>query len=394
MRGGGAQGIAPAFLARRGRAAIHNQPITPDGHFKGKRAGMGEAIRPTRQAAKPGGGPAPAWRRPGIHNDHGAPGLQALKAGFRQFQRAPPARLALRQHQIKQSRVFFPRAIEQRQAAIAMAEQAQSGGSTVQSGQQMRRRFHSHAMQQVADFNQVLQRRELLRRGAFNMPAIGQELTLDLGGQEADGTLQIGVFFQSDSSSKRALQRHQSAAMLIFRRQGADQIACILRQALHHLAAENIFSRGREEIPMAEPGGNPRTDHFGRIGDIFFPAGLQPIGGERTGAQPCSISSKRAQIPHPGEPMGRSAPGGGGAFTTPGLSAFCGQAHGADGAGEIGFSAQQARAAGGIAGPKITKGAGRGIGHPHGAKPRQFLPGAAQQIDHAAPPRSALIAAA
>ena len=92
--------------------------------------------------------------------------------------------------------------------------------------------------------------------------------------------------------------------------------------------------------------------------------------------------------------MGRSAPSGGGALATPGLTAFSGQAHGADGAGEIGFSTQQARAAGGIAGPKITEGAGRGIGHPHRAEPCQLLPGTAQQIDHAAPPRSALIAAA
>ena len=253
MGGGGTQRIAPAFLARRGRAAIHNQAITPDGHFKGKRAGMGEAIRPTRQAAKPSGA-APAWRRASIHDDHGAPGLQALKACFGQFHRAAPTRLALRQDQIKQGRVFFPRAIEQRQAAIAMAEQAQSRCSAVQGCQQMRRRFHAHAMQQVADFDQVLQCRELLRRRTFNMPAIWQELAFDLGGQEADGALQIGVFFQGDSSSQRALQRHQCAAMLIFRRQRTHQIARILREPLHHLAAENILSGGREEIPMAEPG--------------------------------------------------------------------------------------------------------------------------------------------
>jgi len=275
-----------------------------------------------------------------------------------------------------------------------MAEQAERWRGTIQRGQQMRRRFHTHAMQQVADFNKILQRGELQRWGAFHMPAIGQELAFNFGRQEADGALQIGFFFQGNGGGKRALQRHQSAAMFVFRRQGAHQIPCILRQALHHLAAKYVFGGAGEEIPMAKPGGNAPAYHFGRIGDVFFPADLQPIGRQGTGTQPRCIRTQGAQIAHPGKAMRRRAPSGRSAQGAPGFAPFAGKPHRADGAGEIRFPAQKPRAARSITWPKVSEGAGRGIGHAHWAEPCQFLPGAAQQVDHAAPPRSALMAVA
>ena len=187
MRGGGAQRVAPAPARPAGRgAAIDDQPLAPDRHLEGQRAGMGEAIgaarQPGRRIPRRRGGGAPASA------DHDrAPGLQAVEAASPPVQRRAAPRLALGEHQLDQRGRLLPRAVEQRQAAIAMAEQAQRLARALQHrGQRRRRRVHPGAVQQVADLDQVLHRQqELSRRAALDMAAIGVELALQFARQEA-----------------------------------------------------------------------------------------------------------------------------------------------------------------------------------------------------------------
>ncbi|MFC7607920.1 hypothetical protein [Teichococcus aestuarii] len=250
-------------------------------------------------------------------------------------------------------------------------------------------------MQQVADLDQVLHRQQQLARAALHMRAVGQDLAVDLAGQHAQAAGDPGFLAQRHGGGQSALQRGEAATVPPLGRQGGHQPARILRQPHHQRAAEGILGRGGQEVPVAEPGGEPRARHLRHGGDGFGAAPGQPVGGQVARPQPGAIGAEGAQVAQPCKAVHGGAPRRGAAALGPALAAFLGGHQRADGAGHLALAAQQAVAAPGIAGPEVAEGTRRRLGHPHRLQPGHHPAGAAQPIRHQpAPPRSPAMAAA
>ncbi len=116
------QSCGPASIG----AAIDDQAVAPDRHLQRQRAGMGEAVDAGRR------------RRAAIDDQHGAAGLHALEPALGHGRRAASAAPGLGQHQVDQRRHLLARAVEQRQAAIAVAQRAQRRRHALDGGGQRR----------------------------------------------------------------------------------------------------------------------------------------------------------------------------------------------------------------------------------------------------------------
>jgi hypothetical protein len=248
-------------------------------------------------------------------------------------------------------------------------------------------------VQQVADLDQVLQRGDELGRAALDMAAIDVELAVELLRQEAHAAREPGVLLQRDGGGHATLQRDQRAAMRGFRRQAGDDVARIGRHPLHELAAQPVLRRGGQEVPVAEPGGDPRARHLRRVGQRVAAGQREPVGRQRPAAQPRGVGAQRAQVAQPGEAMRRGAPAGRPAARAPvGGAVGFGRAQRADRAHHLELAAQQPRAARRIAGPQVAEGARRAVRHLDRLEVRQDAAGAAHDARHQrAPPAASRI---
>ena len=193
-----------AIRWRRGgrRAAIDDQPVAADRQLERQRAGMGEAVEPGRR------------RRAAIDDQHGAAGLQALKAAVGQGGRArarrvrpgsAPARSAAACSSLlplNSARPPSPWRSARSAGAIRSIAAPSAAG-----------RLRLRGLQQRADFDQVLQRREVGGRAALDMAAVRQHLAADLLRQEAQRAGQERrMVRQRDGGGDQALERRQRAA--------------------------------------------------------------------------------------------------------------------------------------------------------------------------------------
>ena len=80
---------------------------------------------------------------------------------------------------------IFPRSVEQRQSAIAVAQHPQGERHPFDRDRQRRRRLCLGRLQQRADLRQILQGGEQLRGAALAMAAVGEHLTRQLLRQDA-----------------------------------------------------------------------------------------------------------------------------------------------------------------------------------------------------------------
>ena len=314
---------------------------------------------PSRQPAGAHGA-APGRRRPAIGDHEGPPGLQALEAGVAEDQRRAPPRLRLGQHEVEQARRLLPRAVEGGQPPVAVAEQAQRRRRAVQRVGEVRRRLDARAVQQVADLDEVLQRQQQDAGAALHMGAVGQDLAVDLGGQQLEAAGEPGLLLERDGRGQRALERHQRAAVPCLGRQARHQHAGVGGEPRHQRPAEPVLGGGRREVPVAEPGGEPRPRHLRRLGQGIGAGRLQPVAGDVAGVHAGGVRAERAQVAQPGEAVQRRPPN---RATGPGAEGAGVVGQGPDGAGHLQLPVQQALAAGGVAGPEVAEGARRGIGH-------------------------------
>ena len=161
-------GIAPFRPGAWRGAAIDDQPLAPDRQLEGQSSRMGVAIELGRR-----GGAA-------IHDQHRPPGLQAVEPALAQLRGHAPGPAGLGQHRLDAGRGFLAGAVEQRQAAVAVAHQPQCWAHALDGAGQRFRRRGLRGLQQGAYLDQVHQHRQLLCRRAFAMAAIGQDLAVQL----------------------------------------------------------------------------------------------------------------------------------------------------------------------------------------------------------------------
>ena len=115
----------------------------------------------------------------GIGDQQGFASGEADEPALRHGAQAAPGATGLRQHGFGRHTLFFPRAVEQREATITMTQRAQGIGGAFDDGGQHAGHRGLSGLQQRADFDQILQRHLQLGRAALDMHAIGQELLGD-----------------------------------------------------------------------------------------------------------------------------------------------------------------------------------------------------------------------
>src|SRR5260370_41353932 len=120
------------------------------------------------------------WRLPHIDEDEALTGVQSLKAGLRCLRRGVPFGLRPSQDEIDEHPILLARIVEQRQAAVAMAEKPQYRRHALDRVLQRRGRLDPCAAKRRADVDQIAQYLELHRRAAAAMPAIGHDLLRQL----------------------------------------------------------------------------------------------------------------------------------------------------------------------------------------------------------------------
>ena len=396
--GGGAQRIAPHRLGRRRGAAIDDQPVAADAEFEAERAGMGETVAGAGQAGRQVRRAAGGWRA-AIHDHQRAAALHAMEAGILQQHRRPAAGLAVMQHQVDQRRRLLPRAVEQRQPAILVAPEAQRLAGAFQHQGKLRGGGNLGAMQQVADLDQVLHCQQVLRRAALDMAAIGEELPLQLAGQQAQRAVQPALLLQRDGGGDGRLHHHQRAAMGRLRRQAGHHGTAIMRQPGQQRFPEAVIGGGGQEVPVAKPGGDARAGDLGRLRQILARAVFKPVMRQVAPTHAGGIGPQRAQVAQPTETMCGGAPqqrAVGRRPANPGPRAHllgCAGLERPGGAQYLQLARHQPRAACSIAGPQVLEAARRRLGHPHRLEAGYPAFRAADQVWHVVPLSAAIAAA-
>ncbi len=262
-------------------------------------------------------------RAAAIHQQDGAPGLQPLEATFHQAGRRAATAAGLRQDQLDQGRLLLLRAVEQRQAAIAVPHRAQRRGHALDGGGQRGRRLRLGGLQQGADLDQILQSGELGRWAALGVAAVARTCRAISCGRKRNARVRKAACSgRGDRGGDQPLEGGQRPRVQLFRRQGGGQPGGIRNEAGHQPLAEHVVGRGREEVVMPEPGGEPRTGHVRAVRHRVAIGGGNPVAHQRPGARAGSVRAEGAQVPQPGEAMGRRAQDGGrgGVAQAPGRS--------------------------------------------------------------------------
>ncbi len=113
--GGGAAGLAPFGAGAGGGAAVDDEALAADRELERQGAGVGVAVELGH-----GGGAA-------VHDHDGAAGLQAVEAAFGQVRGHAAGAAGLGEDGFDAGGGVFARAVEQGEAAVAVAHQAQRG---------------------------------------------------------------------------------------------------------------------------------------------------------------------------------------------------------------------------------------------------------------------------
>ncbi len=138
---------------------------------------------------------ADVWRRrrAGVHDHgHGA-GIEPLKAGMRHVRHRCAVGIVIGEQGRQQVGRRAAHAVEQRKAAVAVAEEAQHRHQAVDRVQQRRRRRDVAGGEGLPQRQQVDQKFDQRSRIARDVPAIGQDLPLQLVGELAGGGADVAA---------------------------------------------------------------------------------------------------------------------------------------------------------------------------------------------------------
>ena len=294
--GGGVAHEMPPVARRAGiGAAIDDQPLVRGAHLERQRAGMGDAVH------------AAARRAAGIDDHQRGAGRQALEAARQRHHRRALARAGTRQHQVGEGAVALPGAVEQRQSAVAVAEEAQHRRQPVDGGDQLGRRATLGRRQRRAHVQQVAQHGELKMRRALGHDAVMHDVALHEAGEPRQRLLQallvaLAVAQEGQVGKDQRLQRRDRLVADQAGARHALEMRALAGEREDQAGGEARIGRRRQPVVVADP----RDDALGQ--DFAPPGGGRPapfaIGpvvdqadGERGGGRIAAI----AQVAQPGE---------------------------------------------------------------------------------------------
>ena len=211
---------------------------------------------------------AAARRAAGIDDHQRGAGGQPLEAARQRHRRRRLARARARQHEVHQGALAFPAAVEQREAAVAVAEEAQHRRHAVDRGDQLGRRAALGRAQRGAHVEQVAQHRDLQVRRALGHDAVVRR-------RSASRTWRAAPRFCSRLFSKRLPSRRKarSAKIIAFSAGTASWPISPVRamrrrwarwrpSASDEARRESRIGRGGQPVVMADPVDHARGQHL------------------------------------------------------------------------------------------------------------------------------------
>ena len=201
---------------------------------------------------------AAARRAAGIDQHQRGAGGQPLEAALQRHRRRRLARAGARQHQIHQGALAFPAAVEQRQPAVAMAEEAHHRRHAVDRGDQLGRRAALGRAQRRTHVDQMAQHRDLQVRRALGDHAVMRDIALHELGEPREILLEalleaLAVAQEGYIGEDHRLQ-HQHR--LVADQPGARDAAQMGALAAERRARSAPGSRDRPQRPASRSGGS------------------------------------------------------------------------------------------------------------------------------------------
>lgn len=285
----GPQGGGPAVSLRPRRAAIDDQAVLADAHFKAE----------SPCVARPG----PGLGRPAaVHDDDRAPRRQPLETAMGRAGQRPAPDPGIGQHRVDIRPLLLDAAVEQGQASVAMAEPTQHRRHSVDTALQPRRRFDPGRHQQGPDLIEPGQQLKLTGGISLHMPAVGQNLSRKPLFQKSEGQIERGLpAGEANGSIDQPLDGVEIADVL--RRPDATpgQVTGLNGGVLEQQGPGPVVLGGQERME-GQPGVKPLAENIGTPGKrVPFSVQPDPVPQERPRPVSRLVPAEGKQIGEPGK---------------------------------------------------------------------------------------------
>ncbi len=256
-------------------------------------------------------GQGPGRRGAHIGHQQSAPGLQALVAGMGRVVDRLAAHVVIGEQRRQVVGGRHPHAVEMREGAVPMPEQAHHGQHPVDGAQERLGRIDLAAGEHLAQGQQIEQQLDDDARIAAHMPAIGQDLALELAGEQATGPAQIAV--EPLAAQARIAERNRCHELLIGQGAGAHlalEGSHMLPDDSQETLVEGVIRPFQDQRRLADEGHEPARRDLGVAGDPL----VAELRGDELVHQGAGIGLGQrraggAQVAQPAEAVERLAPG-------------------------------------------------------------------------------------
>ena len=249
-------------------------------------------------------------RRAGIHQHHGAIGFDPLIARMGRVRDRRAARIVIGQDGGEQVGRRRPHAVEQGEAAVAMAEEAQHRHHPVDGVEEGLGGRQVAGREQLAQRQEIDQKLDQGARIAADMAAVRKDLPLQLVAQPLGGRAAVpglpGHAQRRIGERYHGLQARHAVGRI---RGDPAQAAHMPGQAANEAAVEADVGIVKQQGRLAEPGDDPPAQDLGAPGDRLQAA----VRGDPFVHQRARIGTRDAriggaQMPQPAEAQERDRP--------------------------------------------------------------------------------------
>ena len=205
-----------------------------------------------------------------------------------------------RRHDVGQGR---PHAVEMREVSVAVPEKTHHRHHPVDGVVELRRRRDVARREGMAQRQEIEQQFDQRTRVAADVPAVGQDLVVDLGDELLDGAAHVPGL--AGHAERRIGQRHQRLHprhALARLERGVTQIAHLAHQAAQKAPVERVVGIVQDQRRLAEPRRDASRQNF-RLPAYRVPRALHgnPLVHQRPRIGAGDTGLGRAQMAQPAE---------------------------------------------------------------------------------------------
>ena len=249
-------------------------------------------------------------RAAGIHQYQRAAGLDPLVAGMRRAGERRAARIVVGQHGGEDVGRGRTHAVEQREIAVAVPEEAQHRHHAVDGVEQRRRRRDVARREDRAQRQEIGHQFEQRAGIAADMPAVRQDLALQLLGEPLGGGADVALLPRHAERSGEERDHHLKARHAVARiGHRMPQVAHLPGQAAHEAAIEPRVGFVEQQRRLAEPRHHAARHHVGPPDDrIVRAVERDPLVDQGAGVGARDGEFGGAQMQQPAEAVQRDRP--------------------------------------------------------------------------------------